>query len=63
MALQANAQRGTDTEPFTAEDFMYGSSAQLPPEGAEPILLEDDVAQADLILTEVFRLPPRKHAA
>jgi hypothetical protein len=57
MALIANAQRGKDTEPYTVEDFMLGATAAKDEE--EPVLLEDDVAQADLILTEVFRLPPR----
>jgi hypothetical protein len=60
MALQANAQRGPNTEPFKAEDFMYGATAQSAAGDDEPVLLEDDVAQADLILTEVFRLPPRE---
>jgi len=57
MALIANPQRGKDTEPYTAEDFMLGALDDQVDEA--PILLEDDVAQADLILTEVFRLPPR----
>jgi len=57
MALIANHQRGKDVEPYTAEDFMLGTADEQIDD--EPILLEDDVAQADLILTEVFRLPPR----
>ncbi len=60
MALIANPQRGKDTEPYTAEDFMLGALDDQVDE--EPVLLEDDVAQADLILTEVFRLPPRSPA-
>lgn len=57
MALIANPQRGKDAAPYTAEDFMFGAVGEECDD--EPILLEDDVAQADLILTEVFRLPPR----
>jgi len=61
MALIANPQRGKDVEPITAADFMLGVSEVE--QDDEPILLEDDVAQADLILTEVFRLPPRNPPA
>jgi hypothetical protein len=56
MAMRANAQRGKDSEPFRAEDFMYGSRMIEEP---EPELLEDPVAQSNLIRAKMFGLPPR----
>lgn len=58
-ALFANSQRGKDSAPFTAEDFMYGSEAQAPADSGEPTLLEDPVAQSNLIRATMFGLPPR----
>lgn len=59
MALFANSQRGKDSEPFAAEDFMYGSEAHAPAEDAEPTLLDDPVAQSNLIRAAMFGLPPK----
>lgn len=56
MALQANAQRGKDTAPYKAEDFMFGSVVQ---EDLEPELLDDPVAQSNLIRAKMFGMPPK----
>ncbi|KQQ89929.1 hypothetical protein [Massilia sp. Leaf139] len=56
MALQANAQRGKDVEPYKLEDFMFGSVVQ---ENPEPELLDDPVAQSNLIRAKMFGLPPK----
>lgn len=56
MALQANAQRGKDTEPYEVEDFMYGSVVH---EEREPEYIDDPVAQSNLIRAKMFGLPPK----
>jgi hypothetical protein len=56
MAMRANAQRGPNTEPYKAEDFMYGSTVQEEPELE---LLDDPVAQSDLIRAKLFGKPPK----
>jgi len=56
MALQANTQRGKDTDPYKAEDFMYGSTVQEDP---EPEYIDDPVAQSNLIRAKLFGLPPK----
>jgi hypothetical protein len=58
-ALFANSQRGKDSTPFKAEDFMYGRDAQEPADSGEPTLLDDAVAQSNLIRATMFGLPPR----
>lgn len=56
MALHANAQRGKDTDPYNAEDFMYGA---VDPKESEPEYIDDPVAQSNLIRAAMFGLPPR----
>ena len=59
-ALQANLNRDPKTrpEPYKPEDFIHwrqtGETAE-----AEPVQLEDDVAQSNLIRASVFGLPPK----
>ncbi|WP_426196184.1 phage tail assembly protein T [Massilia sp. DWR3-1-1] len=62
-ALFANSQRGSGSEPFKAEDFMYGREAQAPADDKEPTLLADPVAQSNLIRASMFGLPPRDSPA
>jgi len=56
MALQANSQRGKDTEPYAAEDFMYGNIVHEEP---EPEYIDDPVAMSNLIRAKMFGLPPK----
>jgi hypothetical protein len=56
MALEANAQRGPNTEPYKAEDFMYGATVQEEP---DPELLDDPVAQSNLIRAKLFGVAPK----
>lgn len=62
MSMLANAHFASKDKSFSADEFMLGDAGKSADE-AEPILLDDAVAQADLILTEVFRLPPRNTVA
>lgn len=57
MALQANAQRGPDTPPYAAEDFMFGGVVHEEP---EPEYIDDPVAQSNLIRAKLFGLPLKK---
>lgn len=60
-ALQANLNRDPKVkpEPFRPEDFIPWRVAGVAEEDAEPILLDDDVAQSNLIRAAMFGLPPR----
>ena len=56
MALRANHQRGPNTDPYKAEDFMFGTTEHEEP---EPELLDDPVAQSNLIRAKLFGKPPK----
>jgi len=64
MALTANLNRDVKArpEPFVPDDFIPWRDAGQAAE-EEPILLEDDVAQADLVRAMVFGLPPKEDMA
>lgn len=55
----ANSQRGKDADAFTAEDFMYGAESKMSQESDEPVLLDDPVAQSNLIRASMFGLRPK----
>lgn len=59
-ALQANLNRDSKArpEPYRPEDFIHWRQTGEPLE-AEPILLDDAVAQSNLIRAAMFGLPPR----
>jgi hypothetical protein len=60
-ALLANVNRNAEArpEPYRAADFIqWGDLSEAQPE-AEPTLLEDPVAQSNLIRAAMFGLPPR----
>ncbi len=60
-ALQANLHRNSDTrpEPYVADDFIHWRDTGRVREEVEPILLDDPVAQSNLIRAAMFGLPPR----
>jgi hypothetical protein len=61
-AVLANANRNREArpEPYAAEDFIHwGGTGEREEEEVEPILLEDAVAQSNLIRAVMFGLPPR----
>jgi len=64
-ALQANLNRDPKTHPnpYKPEDFIHWRDTGEAEEDAEPELLDDDVAQSNLIRASVFGLPPRKAVA
>lgn len=61
MALTANLNRDSKVrpEPFTSDDFIPWRATGRAEE-AEPILLDDDAAQANLVRAMVFGLPPKQ---
>lgn len=64
MALQANLNRDVKArpDPFVPDDFIPWRDPG--PRAEEvPILLEDDVAQANLVRAMVFGLPPKEDMA
>ena len=60
-ALLANVNRDPKTrpEPFKPEDFIHWRATGQEVEEAEPTLLDDPVAQSNLIRAAMFGLPPR----
>lgn len=59
-ALLANVNRDSKSrpEPYLAEDFIHWRREELPEE-EEPVLLEDPVAQSNLLRATLFGLPPK----
>jgi len=60
-ALLANLNRDSKIrpEPYKPEDFIHWRATSQVEEEAEPTLLEDPVAQSNLIRAAMFGLPPR----
>lgn len=60
-SLLANLNRDPKTrpEPYTPEDFIYWRATGQTVEEAEPTLLDDPVAQSNLIRAAMFGLPPK----
>jgi hypothetical protein len=61
-ALLANINRNTEArpEPYRAADFIsWGDLSQTEADEEEPTLLEDPVAQSNLIRAAMFGMPPR----
>lgn len=64
LALHANLNRDVKArpDPFVPDDFIpWRETREASDE--EPILLEDDKAQADLVRAMVFGLPPKEDMA
>lgn len=59
-ALLANVNRDSKSrlEPYMAEDFIWWRSDAAPDE-AVPVLLDDPVAQSNLLRAALFGLPPK----
>lgn len=62
MAMLANAHFGGKEKTYGADEFMLGDTGQEM-ESAEPVLLDDDVAQSNLIRASLFGLPPKEPVA
>jgi len=60
-ALLANLNRDSKIrpEPYKPEDFIHWRATGQVEEEAEPTLLDDPVAQSNLIRAAMFGLPPR----
>lgn len=59
-SVLANANRNAEArpEPFTASDFIHWRSAGQAAQDDEPVLLDDPVAQSDLIRAALFGKAP-----
>jgi hypothetical protein len=59
-SVLANANRNAEArpEPFTASDFMPWRNAGQAAQDDEPVLLDDPVAQSDLIRAALFGIAP-----
>jgi len=60
-SLLANLNRDPKTrpEPYAPEDFIHWRATGQAVEETEPTLLDDPVAQSNLIRAEIFGLAPR----
>lgn len=59
-ALLANINRDSKSRPeqYTAEDFIFWRRENEPEQAAEPVLLDDPVAQSNLLRAALFGLSP-----
>lgn len=62
-SLLANVNRDPKArpEPYIPEDFIHWRNTGREEKDEEPILLNDPVAQSNLIRAQMFGLPPRQH--
>jgi len=60
-ALLANINRDSKSRPeqYTAEDFIFWRREDQVVEDATPVLLDDPVAQSNLLRAALFGLPPK----
>lgn len=60
-SLLANLNRDSKArpKPYTADDFIHWRDTGNEPVEAEPVLLDDPVAQSNLMRASMFGLPPK----
>jgi hypothetical protein len=58
VLANVNRHSGVRPEPYKAEDFIHWGDTGQPEEDPEPTLLEDPVAQANLIRAAMFGIAP-----
>lgn len=62
-ALLVNMNRDPKSKPAKPEDFIPWRGAGPAAEDDEPVMLDDDVAQSNLIRAAMFGLPPKGDVA
>ena len=60
-SVLANVNRNSEARPtpYRAEDFIHWRASEDQEEESEPILLDDPVAQANLIRASLFGIAPQ----
>lgn len=62
MSTLTNAHFGNKERTWSADEFMFGDTGQSATDD-EPVLLDDAVAQSNLIRAAMFGLPPKETVA
>lgn len=60
VLANVNRDREARREPYQAHDFIHWGESTKKAEEAEPVLLEDAVAQSNLIRAAIFGIMPKQ---